>query len=165
MLAVTFAAAVAFSIQLQALSRHEYPHHNLDRTHSHEGFLSLLALLLAANPLVSVYTCLGNMGSCQVFSHVGLPACTTSSSSPSTFASASCPDLECALQASAGLLLPTDPITSQATGKAVAVAFDDSLGEEGWEACPFNTPLQGFRWRGINAAKLLGEGGTAQVFL
>ena len=66
------------------------------------------------------------------------------------------------LQASAGLLVSNELGPHQAGGKAVAVALDDSLGKEGWEACPFNTPHQGFRWR---QGHLLGEGGTASVYM
>ena len=49
-----------------------------------------------------------------------------------------------------------------AAGQSVAEPFDDTLGEEGWEVCPFNTPQQGFRWRESDP---LGQGGFGTVYM
>ena len=69
-----------------------------------------------------------------------------------------------AAKASRKAVEASDATTAKASSKAVAAPFCDSLGEEGWEACPFNTETQGYRWRKGHPIKL-GEGGSSAVYM
>ena len=59
-------------------------------------------------------------------------------------------------------MVPSEVSPHEAAGQAVAEPFDDTLGEEGWEVCPLNTPQQGFRWRESDP---LGQGGFGTVYM